>query len=176
MTRSRISRSSGSRTAARLSRIMFRSRPGSGGGDGSAAARALPGGGAGISPMVKKRLSDLFLPGEFVDLAEDFLLHELELMQPDRGGDPDEEGPRFSVSGWVWAAIWGPTARLQMSRRCRSVAAWGIFLFLRIFWRISPSISGFTCFARLRMDFSLTVCTGGQDGLGRVLGLEKSAV
>jgi len=47
----------------------------------------------------KKKTSDLFLAGEFVDLAEDLLLHELELMQPDRRGNPDEEGPSFQRVG-----------------------------------------------------------------------------
>jgi hypothetical protein len=40
----------------------------------------------------KEKAPDLFLTSEFIDLAEDFFLHELELMQPDRCGDPDEEG------------------------------------------------------------------------------------
>jgi hypothetical protein len=39
----------------------------------------------------KEKVPDFFFDGEFIDLAEDFLLHELELMQPDRCGDTDEE-------------------------------------------------------------------------------------
>jgi len=37
-------------------------------------------------------VTDLLLPRQFIDPAEDFFLHELELMQPCRCGDPDEEG------------------------------------------------------------------------------------
>jgi len=37
-------------------------------------------------------VTDLLLTRQFIDPAEDFFLHELELMQPCRCGDPDEEG------------------------------------------------------------------------------------
>ena len=63
-----------------------RGRTGSAGGGLRTARR----GGRELSDGEEK-VPDLFLAGEFVDLAEDFLLHELELMQPDRCGDPDEE-------------------------------------------------------------------------------------
>jgi hypothetical protein len=47
----------------------------------------------------EKKTPDLFLSVDFVDLAEDLLLHELELMQPDRRGNPDEEGASFHRVG-----------------------------------------------------------------------------
>jgi len=50
-------------------------------------------GGGGELSDSKEKVTDLFPNREFVHLAEDFLFHELELMQPDRCGDPDEERP-----------------------------------------------------------------------------------
>ena len=134
---------------------------------------AFPARGSGDLADGEEKAANLLLSGEFVDLAEDLLLQELELMQPDRGGDPDEEGAPFQRFGRVWAAIWGPTARVQRSRRRRSVEVWGMFLFLRIFWRISPIISGFDSDAVLRMGVSLTVCTIGSRGFGLFMEAKK---
>ena len=100
MTRSRISRSSGSRTASRLSRIISRSRFRSGAEDGVGRRRIgrARRGGRDLADG-EEEAPNLFLSGEFIDLAEDLLLQELELMQPDRGGDPDVERAPFQRVG-----------------------------------------------------------------------------